>query len=164
MYRSLYGSSLISTTSGPFLSATLALTLTLGNPRGRNSQLSGPAYSYTWLSLSSCQGYHGRLCLRCRNHHQVWQSYLQGMTIPSPQEATPCSGAKWGQEENDPQHSSVLIFVTGAPKQQCLSLRSHKAITLMWHFLFTKCFHVFSFLFLCTQTSIITDKVLINYD
>lgn len=52
MYRSIYGSSLISTASGHFLSATLALTLTPGNPRGRSLQRSGPAYSYT-CSLSA---------------------------------------------------------------------------------------------------------------
>lgn len=57
------------------------------------------------------------------------------MTIPSPQEVTPCSGADLGQEENDPQHSSVLVFVMGGPKQQSLTLGSHKAITSMWHFI-----------------------------
>lgn len=140
MYRSLYGSSLHQHSFRALpVSYPSSDSYTRESSGKESSALSTYLLLHFPLSLPSNR-LTADFCGRCRKHYQVRQSCFQGMTIPSPQEATPCSGAKWGQEENNPQHTSVLIFVIGVPKQQCLSLVSHKAITLMWHFIVHKMF------------------------
>lgn len=163
MYRSIYGSSLISTASGHFLSATLALLLqgTL-----REGILSSQDLPTPILALSQLLPMVSRQTLpQVQKTLSAPAELFSEHDHPKPSGSYTMFWGRLGAGREWPTEQFCVNLCHGWPKATVLDPRFSQGYYInMAFYCSTKCFQVFSFLFLCTHTSIITDKVLINYD
>lgn len=135
------------------------------NPSRRNAQISRPVYAYTLFSLQLLPRISCVSAADAENSARSERAVLREWLPGGPRKLHCDLGQNEGRKRmTHSLHSSVLILVIGIPKRHCLTPDSHKAMILMWHFIFHKVFPSSSSFIPLQSHSIITDKVSINYD